>query len=86
VAGDLKTKRIGKTISGALNALNPAYWIKKVTVDKLTDLVIMKICLQVVQIVGEETYKIYSKSVFRTTEEDFNIDELYEEIKKGEIS
>jgi hypothetical protein len=46
----------------------------------------MKICLQVVQIVGEETYKIYSKSVFRTTEEDFNIDELYEEIKKGEIS
>lgn len=86
VAGDLKTKKISKTILGALNALNPAYWIKKVTVDKLTELVVMKICLAIIQIVGEETYKIYSKSVFRSTEEEFNIDELYEEIKKGEIS
>lgn len=86
VAGELKTKTIGKTISGALNALNPAYWIKKVTVDKLTNLIIIKICLAVIQIIGEETYKIYSKSVFTTKEESFDIDELYNEIKKGEIS
>lgn len=79
-------KKIGKTVLGVVNALNPAYWVKKVTVDKLYDVVIVKISLAVIAIVGEETYKIYSKSVFKTPEElEFNIEDFYEEIQKEEL-
>ncbi len=78
-------KRIGQAVLGVINVLNPAYWVKKVTVDRLYDIIIVKICLASIGIVGEESYKIYSKSVFRDpadldidTEElkDLIIDEL----------
>ncbi|MDY0133687.1 MAG: hypothetical protein RBR46_01545, partial [Acholeplasmatales bacterium] len=80
-------KRIGQAVLGVINVLNPAYWVKKVTVDRLYDIIIVKICLASIGIVGEESYKIYSKSVFRDpadldidTEElkDLIIDELGE--------
>ncbi|NLN50744.1 MAG: hypothetical protein GX149_03865 [Acholeplasmataceae bacterium] len=78
-------KKISKTVFGVLNVLNPAYWVKRLTVDKLYDIIIVRICLASIAIVGEETYKIYSKSVFKKPEElDVNIDELYEAIIKEE--
>lgn len=75
-------KRIGDIFS-AINIANPAYWIKKVTVDKLTQTIILKICLAIIGIVGEETYKIYSKNVFEMEKViDTGVDGIYESIQK----
>lgn len=74
-------KKIGKTVLGVINVLNPAYWVKRIAVDKLYDAIIIRICLATIAIVGEETYKIYSKSVFKDPEDlNIDIDELYEDI------
>lgn len=79
---EANVKTVGKTIINVLNMVNPAYWIKKITVDKLYDIIIIKICLAIIAIVGEETYKIYSKSVFiEPIDIESNLDELYESIK-----
>lgn len=78
----LKVRKTANVVFSAINILNPAYWIKKVTVDKLTQMVINKIALSVIGIVGEETYKIYSKNVFKVEKTiDTGVDDLYEEIK-----
>lgn len=83
VSKEAKVKTVGKTILNVLNMINPAYWIKKVTVDKLYDIIIIKICLAIISIVGEETYKIYSKSVFIEPKDiDSDVDKLYESIKE----
>ncbi len=74
--------KVGKTVMNVLNAINPAYWIKKVTVDKLYEIILVKIGLAIIAIVGEETYKIYSKSVFLEPKDlESDIDDLYESIK-----
>lgn len=79
---EANVKSVGKTLLNVLNMVNPAYWIKKVTVDKLYDIIIVKIGLAIIAIVGEETYKIYSKSVFiEPVDIESSIDELYESIK-----
>lgn len=75
-------KRIGEFFT-AINIANPAYWIKKVTVDKLTQTITLKICLAIIGIVGEETYKIYSKNVFQVEKViDTGVDGIYDSIKK----
>lgn len=77
----VNANKIRKTVFGVVNALNPAYWIRRISVDKLYDIVLVKISLATIGIVGEETYKIYSKSVFKDPGElEFDIDSLYEEI------
>ena len=53
-----------KAAMGIMNIVNPVYWAKKVLVKKTTDILLKKICIITIGIVGEETYKIYSKRVF----------------------
>lgn len=78
-----KVKKRVTDIFSAINIVNPAYWIRKVTVDNLTQQIIFKICLAIIGIVGEETYKIYSKNVFKAEKEiDSGLDNIYESIKK----
>ncbi len=75
--------KISKTVMGVVNVLNPAYWVKRLAVDKLYDVIIVRICLAIIAITGEETYKIYSKSVFKKPEDlNVDIDELYKDILK----
>lgn len=79
-------KKIGKTVLGVINVLNPAYWVKRLTVDKLYDVIIVRISLATIAIVGEETYKIYSKSVFKDPEDlNIDIDALYKDIILEEV-
>lgn len=59
-----KLRRVFSFFKGALNIVNPVYWIKRIVVNTSLDFAIKKICLAVIGIVGEETYKIYSKRVF----------------------
>jgi len=77
-----KVKTFAKTTLTVLNLFNPFYWGRKLIVNKTYDLVIRKICLAVITIVGEETYKIYSKNVFKVeTDIDAGIEDLVNEIK-----
>lgn len=47
-----------------INIINPIYWARKFIIDTTLSVVIKKLCLVMIGVVGEETYKIYSKSVF----------------------
>lgn len=65
-----------------INLVNPFWWAKKLVVNGTINIVINQMCLLVIGIVGEETYKIYSKKVFS---EELNLDsgnaELIKEIE-----
>lgn len=83
------TISVGSTaskIKNVLNILNPLNWGRKLIVDNILNLILDKICLVIIAIVGEETYKIYSKKVFNTdvdidTGTDAILDEVSESIK-----
>lgn len=70
-----------------LNAFNPAFWVKKlingITIPAATN----KIALTIIEIVAEETNKVYSKSVFGFEKgidksDSENIEELFEMLEK----
>ena len=81
-----KKYKIRKRISDIFNVINfarPAYWIKKITVDQITQQFINRICLAIIGIVGEETYKIYSKNVFAVEKTiDAGVESIYDEIRE----
>ena len=73
-------------MKNVLNVLNPLNWGRKIIVDNIMNLILDRICLVVIAIVGEETYKIYSKKVFNLdvdidTGTDAILDEVSESIK-----
>ncbi len=70
-----------KIITTILNTLNPAYWVKKIMIDGTFNIVVNKIALTIIDVVGEETSNIYSKTVFVKNEEN---DEITNEIKEIE--
>lgn len=71
-----KLKKIFGAIKGALNIVNPIYWARRIVLNTAIDIAIHKLCLTIIKIVGEETYKIYSKRVFEEERTiDTNIDE-----------
>jgi hypothetical protein len=87
------TKAITQNLNKAkyvLNIINPLNWGRKLIVDRIMNIVIDQICLVIISIVGEETYKIYSKKVFNkdveldTGAEDF-IEEMSESIKSAAL-
>jgi len=59
-----QVKKVFNTVKGALNIVNPVYWIKKGLIDTSLDIALKKVCECVIGIVGEETFKVYSKRVF----------------------
>lgn len=65
VTKKFKIKEIFNTVKGALNIVNPIYWVRKLIVNKSLNYAIYRICIMVIGIAGEETYKIYSKRVFQ---------------------
>lgn len=76
-----KVMNVFKTIMGALNVLNPVYWIRRAVINTSLDFAFKKLCLAVIGIVGEETYKIYSKRVFDEEKIiDVNVDEIIKSI------
>lgn len=76
-----KIKNIFKTILGVLNVLNPVYWVRRTVINTSLDFAFSKLCLAIIGIVGEETYKIYSKRVFNEEKTiDVNVDEIISSI------
>ena len=86
---DSKAFEVGKDISKAagvfskvLNAINPVWWFRKIVVDKILNIALDKLCIVIIGIVGEETYKIYSKKIFEVDVEiDSNVDSILEELQ-----
>ncbi|MGL4950009.1 MAG: hypothetical protein ACRC5M_06475 [Anaeroplasmataceae bacterium] len=78
-----------KAAKSVINVVNPIYWTKKLVINTTTSFVIGKICLVIISICGEETYKVYSKSVFdEEVDVDFGsnalVNELQEKIEETE--
>ncbi len=81
---ELNKKR--RMIVGALNIINPFYWVRSFVVNKSFDIIVSKVCLATIAIVGEETYKVYSKKVFdKSADLDTNVDDIESSIKEDII-
>ena len=74
--------RLGwQTVMNVLNMINPAYWIKKVTVDKLYEIILVKIGLAIIAIVGKKHIKFILRVSLEPKDLESDIDDLYESIK-----
>lgn len=83
VTKKFKVKKFFGLVKGALNVVNPLYWARRIFINTAIDLAVNKLCLTVIKIVGEETYKIYSKRVFEEERIiDTNVLEDIDEIEK----
>lgn len=75
--------KIAKVGWAVLHAINPVYWVKKLIINPAFMVGINKMSDIILRIVGEETAKVYSKSIFNSDSEvDAMINELdnmYEE-------
>lgn len=70
---------IGKVLNVIIHSVNPFHWLKKAMIDFPFIKVSNKIALVIIDIVAEETVKVYSKNAFK--EEDI---ELLRTIKQAE--
>ncbi len=78
-----KYKTAAKTAVSLINVVNPVYWIRRLTSETITQIVMIRIGLALIAITGEETYKIYSKKVFNVEKTiDSGFEDIYESIKE----
>lgn len=78
-----KYSKVTKTAVAVLNAVNPVYWVRKLTKETALNIIMVRIGLAIIAITGEETYKIYSKKVFNMDKTlDVGVDDIYEDLKK----
>ncbi|MDY4052014.1 MAG: hypothetical protein SOY80_01475 [Bacilli bacterium] len=77
------TNKIKKFFMAAINYANPVYWFKKLVMGTTINIATKKICLVVIDIVGDETNKTYSKSIFNK-ENDLYLEEINNELKELE--
>ena len=78
------TKEVGGaigTIKKVVNVVNPAWWVRKLVIDNTINIITDKLCLVTLAVVGEEIFKIYSKTVFNEEKEiETNVDQLLNQI------
>lgn len=78
-----KITQIASQALKVINVANPFYWFKKATIDQAVNIVMVRIGLAIIAITGEETYKVYSKNVFKVEKElEPSIEDLYASIQK----
>lgn len=79
--------KIKNVVMSTIKVINPFYWLKKLIVNSTIDFAMRKIALLMIDIIGDETNKTYSKSIFdkeknlRQLEIEQAIDELEKEAK-----
>ncbi len=56
---------IYKVVNSTKNLFNPLYWIKKVMISSTLNIGVLKIFNIIIDIVGQETAKVYSKNIFK---------------------
>lgn len=78
-----KLKNAFNAAKNALNLINPVYWIRKFVMSKAINVIIKKLCVVMISVAGEETYKIYSKSIYNEYNEiDTGVVELVDDLEK----
>lgn len=68
----MQNMHVNKILFGCkvlINIVNPIYWVRKLIVNTSFDVVTRKLCLAVIQIVGEESYNVYSKGFLKKENE-----------------
>ena len=78
-----ETSKHAKRLWTALNFINPIYWGKRAVKKVSTGALLNKIVLVIIDIVGNETSKVYSKSVFVEDDDEY-IEKELEKIMEGE--
>jgi len=63
-ANKVKLPTLYKATMSVLNIFNPGYWVKKIMINTTLSIGTNKIAATIIDIIGEETTKVYSKSVF----------------------
>ena len=77
-----KLKKVFSAVMGLVNIFNPVYWARRLFINTSIDFAINRLCVSVIGIVGEETYKIYSKRVFEEERYiDTNVGDLVKSIE-----
>ncbi len=81
VKGIKKTgiKAIISTAYSALKVLNPVTWFNKIVTNPMINLITKQICLTSIEVIGQETNRVYSKQAFL---EEVNSQELEALIKE----
>lgn len=71
LANKTKAPKIYKSVMAVLNIFNPGYWVRKMMISTTIDMTTNKIALIVLDVVGDETNKVYSKnqSIFSTEDD-----------------
>lgn len=80
-----KTNKAIGFVTGTLNLINPFHWAKKLFFNRFYKSMFEKIGCAILVIVGEEVYKVYSKTIFTSEQnlEDY-LKELQEVVKHQE--
>lgn len=65
-----KKTGVTKVLGPILNTINPFYWFRKVFMEASIVKISNMIALDIIDIVGEETVKIYSKAIFNVEKDD----------------
>ncbi|MBP5343409.1 hypothetical protein J6Y73_05740 [bacterium] len=70
-----------------INTINPIYWFRRLVIEGTANIAIKKICKSELSIAGREFNKVYSKNLFKNTENDTDkiIKEDIEEIFNDEV-
>lgn len=81
-ANKMHVPKLASGVFAVLNVFNPVYWVKKLMINTTLVVATNKIALVVIDVVGEETNKVYSKSVFSKEKAiDTDIQKSIEEIE-----
>ena len=77
----VKAGKVATKIRNVVSIINPLNWGRRLIVDRIVNMIVDKICIVIISIVGEETYKIYSKKVFnKDVDIDTNVEEELEDL------
>ena len=80
-----KKYKINEALNAAkkvINVVNPVWWVRKFVMNKAMEIVSKKLCIVLISVVGEETYKIYSKSIYNEEGQiDSNVDLLVSDLE-----
>ncbi len=77
----VRNKKLNKAFRmtlGAINVMNPAYWVRKLVIGTSVDFMTRRIAYTVIGVVGEETSKVYSKKLF---DKDIDFDIVDKELR-----
>jgi len=68
-----------KTAKSVMGVINPTYLIRRTVVNTTINMSVDVLCLVVLNIIGEEVYKLYSKELFKMTDTEELLTEGVEE-------